>query len=190
MQRPPTLVAAVALLFMAVACSPSLAGTPSGPTSPPAGATVPFAGPSEQATAPAASPAPSLGPPGVAGGPPAGRYLCYLVPAYIYSGWVELRPDGSYLAGYSQGEPTTEGRHTFDALEGLVRWEGGSYEQTWPIAYHVAPGRYPDGSERTGTGADRHTIALKVDQSNPRLPGQETAGNPIYVYCYLEPPGS
>jgi hypothetical protein len=55
------------------------------------------------------------------------------------------------------------------------------------MAYYVEPHIYPDCSSREGTGSDRPTIALKVDQSSPLLPGQEVGGNPVYVYCYLEP---
>jgi hypothetical protein len=55
------------------------------------------------------------------------------------------------------------------------------------VAYYVEPGSYPDGSARTGTGSDRHTIALKIDQTSALLPGQEVGSNPVYSYCYLEP---
>jgi hypothetical protein len=149
------------------ATQPATPGAPAAPSSPPA------------------SPVPdqSL----VAGSPPTGRYLCYLVPSYTYSGWVELQEGGSYQAGYSQDQPTTDGAYAYDATEGLVRWEGGSYAETWPITHYVEPGRYPDGSERTGTGSDRHTLALKIAPTDPRLPGQEAAADPIFVYCYLQP---
>jgi hypothetical protein len=120
------------------------------------------------------------------GGPPAGRYLCYLVPAYQYNGYVELLDGGGYEAGYTRGEPQTEGRYSYDAATQQVSWSGGTYAEDWPVAYYVAPGRYPDGSPRVGTGSDRETIALKVDQSSGLLPGQETGSNPIYSYCYLE----
>ena len=177
-----TLLAAAGALALVLACFPaSLAATT------PADGSTPPASP-EASTAPspaAASPVPDASL--VAGGPPTGRYLCYLVPSYTYAGWVELQEGGSYQAGFSQDEPTTEGGYAFDAIEGLVRWEGGSYAETWPVTYHVEPGRYPDGSERTGTGSDRHTLALKIDPADPRLPGQEVAADPIFVYCYLQP---
>ena len=183
MQTNRTVVPGVfALATVLVSAFPAslAATTPTDETTPPA-----TPGASAAPSSPLASPAPdqSL----VAGSPPTGRYLCYLVPSYTYSGWVELQEGGSYQAGYSQEQPTTDGAYAYDATEGLVRWEGGSYAETWPITYYVEPGRYPDGSERTGTGSDRHTMALKIDPADPRLPGQEVAANPIFVYCYLQP---
>lgn len=80
----------------------------------------------------------------------------------------------------------TQGGYAFDAASGQVLWDGGGYQGTWPVAYYVEAGRYPDGSPRTGTGSDRHTIALKIDQSSDLLPGQETGSNAVYSYCYLE----
>ncbi|NJD29469.1 MAG: hypothetical protein FIA92_14390 [Chloroflexi bacterium] len=113
-------------------------------------------------------------------------YRCYLVPQYTYLSYVELLSGGRYEAGYTPGEPRTNGSYVYSAASNQVVWSGGDYEETWPVAYWVQPNVYPDGSKREGTGAARHTIALKVDHSNPRLPGQEVGSNPIYVYCYQE----
>lgn len=119
------------------------------------------------------------------GGPPLGRYLCYNVPNYNYAGWVELKSGGTYEQGVAQERTQSSGKYGFNSSEGTVTWKGGSYEKNWPVTYYVKPGVYPDGSARTGTGSDRETLALKVDTSNPALPGQESFANPIYVYCYL-----
>jgi hypothetical protein len=117
---------------------------------------------------------------------PAGKYNCYLVPSYRYNGWVQVDAGNKYQAGVASGNPQTSGSYEFTPADSKVKWKGGSYQDQWPVAYYVAPNKYPDGKERTGTGHDRETIALKVDQGNPLLPGQETASNPIYTYCYLE----
>jgi len=166
---------------------PGATSTPASPTR----ATPSAAAAETPALAPASSQPgptdPTATPPGSAASLPVGRYLCYLVPSYTYSGYVDLEPGGTYQAGYSRGEPTTSGSYYFDPGSGVVAWIGGSYQENWPVAYYVEPNRYPDGSPRTGTGADRHAVALKVDQSSPLLPGQEVGSNPIYVYCYLEP---
>jgi hypothetical protein len=157
--------------------------TPGAPTSPPETTTAPGATPAAVETMPDDTvPTAAV----AAGGPPMGRYLCYLVPNYVYNGYVELQEGGTYAAGYTRGEPQTQGSYSFDVGSRQVLWNGGTYAEDWPVAYYVEPGRYPDGSERTGTGSDRDTIALKVDQSSDLLPGQETGTNAVYSYCYLE----
>jgi hypothetical protein len=130
---------------------------------------------------------PGPGPgPGGTGPVPAGLYRCWIVPQYTYNGFVTLHEDGTYEAGRSEeAGPETSGGWSYVDGEGRVEWRGGSFEDSWPTTYFVEPGVYPDGSVREGTGSQQPTLALKVDESSPLLPGQETGGNPVYQYCYL-----
>ena len=185
MRRRDPIVLAVLTAVLVVACVDLAATAPPGAPASPSAATAATSIASSGQVTP--SPEPTQAEPPAAGSPPSGQYRCYLVPNYIYNGYVDLGPAGTYQAGFTLGVPTTSGSYVFDSPTRLIRWNGGSYAENWPMAYYVEPHIYPDGSSREGTGSDRPTIALKVDQSSPLLPGQEVGGNPVYVYCYLEP---
>lgn len=106
------------------------------------------------------------------GGPTLGKYLCYQVPSYAYTGYFTLEAGGQYTP--FQG---SKGKYRYDSSSRVVAWVGGVYDSSGWEAVHL-----PEGFE------DRKSEALVIrDKGDTRAPGTEPDYE--FQYCYLSEDG-